>query len=63
MAVIQHLDFTEEKIRHWSKPPRVTVAKLCLLPRTPELRRALPLLISILFPVLWQETDNLHFQS
>lgn len=31
------------KKRHWPKSPGVTVAKLCLLPRSPNLRQELPL--------------------
>lgn len=37
MVVIQHFHFTDEKIRHWSKSPRVTVAQLCLPFRSPDL--------------------------
>ena len=70
MVFIQPVHFSGGKIRHWPKSPRVTVAKPCFLPRSPDLRQGLPLPgdacfspISLLFPALRQEADNLNSNS
>lgn len=66
-VLVQPLHLTDGKIRHWSKSPRVTVAKPCLLPRFPDFKQALSLPLddcsfspTHFFLVLWQKADNPH---